>query len=105
MEKSSKHKGHFAVMIAGVAKAGMEDYVKRYLKQMMDHSIQDKGCFIYNIHQSTHISAEFMVYMLWESQKAFEEHNKKPEMQEFRELLAKQLFEMQSPKTFWKLLD
>lgn len=42
MENPIKQKSHFAVMIAGVAKVGMEDYVKRYLKQMMEHSSQDR---------------------------------------------------------------
>lgn len=96
---------HCAVMIAGLAKPGMEEYVKRYLKQIMQHSTRDAGCIIYNIHQSTEIPTEFMVYMLWESKKAFEEHNKKPEMQEFKKQLAHQMFDMQSPKTFWKLID
>lgn len=99
------HENHCAVMIAGIAKAGMEGYVKRYLKQMMEHSARDAGCLIYNIHQSMENPAEFMVYMLWENKKDFEEHNKKPEMQEFKKLLASQMFELQSPKTFWKLLD
>lgn len=96
---------YFAVMIAGLAKSGMEDYVKRYLKQMMEHSSQDAGCIVYNIHQSTEIPTEFMVYMLWEGKKAFEDHNQKLEMQEFKKLLAQQMVKMQSPKTFWKLIS
>lgn len=97
-------KDHCAVVIMGIAKAGMEDYVKRYLRQMMEHSSQDVGCIIYNIHQSSENRSEFMVYMLWENKKAFEEHNKKPEMQEFIKKLAHELFDFQSPKTFWNLL-
>jgi hypothetical protein len=45
--------GNFTVMIAGIAKSGMEDYVKKFLKQLMEHSRKDKGCILYNIHQST----------------------------------------------------
>lgn len=94
----------FTVMIAGLAKAGMEEYVKRCLVQLMEHSRQDKGCIIYNIHQSIDNPLEFMAYMVWESEAAFNSHNKKPEMQEFKKQLAKVWFEEQSPKTYWHLL-
>lgn len=97
--------GTFTVMIAGVAKPGMEAYVKRYLQKLMEHSQQEKDCLLYNIHQSIDNPAEFMVYMQWKSKAAFEQHNQKPEMQEFRGKLAKELFEEQSPKTYWHLLD
>lgn len=97
--------GNYTVMIAGLAKSGMEDYVKRYLKQLMNHSRQDKGCLLYNIHQSLDNPSEFMVYMQWSSKDAFEQHNLKPEMQEFKRKLAKEMFEEQSPKTYWHLLD
>jgi quinol monooxygenase YgiN len=43
--------------------------------------------------------------MQWESKEAFEQHNQKPEMQEFKRKLANQMFEEQSPKTYWHLLD
>ena len=97
--------GNYTVMIAGIAKSGMEAYVKRYLKQLMGHSRQDKGCILYNIHQSIDNPSEFMVYMQWESKEAFEQHNQKPEMQEFKHQLAEEMFEEQSPKTYWHLLD
>lgn len=97
--------GNYTVMIAGIAKSGMEAYVKRYLKQLMEHSRQDKGCIIYNIHQSIDNPSEFMVYMQWVSKDAFEQHNQKPEMQEFKHKLSNQMFEEQSPKTYWHLLD
>ncbi|HVY53622.1 MAG TPA: antibiotic biosynthesis monooxygenase family protein [Gammaproteobacteria bacterium] len=96
--------GNFTVMIAGVAKAGMEKYVKRLLLQIMENSKQDQGCIAYNIHQSTENPAEFMVYMQWNSQKDFELHNLTPQMQEFKHKLAKEVFEVQSPKTYWHLL-
>lgn len=96
---------NFTVMIAGIAKPGMEEYVKRVLLQLMEHSRLDKGCIFYNIHQSIENPTEFMVYMLWESKAAFDSHNKKPEMQEFKKQLAKDLFMEQSPKTYWHLLD
>lgn len=93
-----------AIMVAGVAKAGMEEYVKRCLTRLMEHSRQDKGCLLYNIHQSSENPAEFMAYMLWESESAFEAHNKKPEMQEFKKELATIWFSETSPKTYWHLL-
>lgn len=96
---------NYTIMTTGIAKSGMEDYVKQYLKQLMEHSRQDKGCKVYNIHQSTKNPTEFMVYMLWKSEEAFENHNKKPEMQEFKKRLSKGMFEQQSPKTYWNLLD
>lgn len=92
-------------MIAGIAKFGMEDYVKHCLKQLMEHSRQDKGCIYYYIHQSIDNPSEFMVYMQWESKEAYELHNQKPEMQEFKHKLANQMFGEQSPKTYWHLLD
>ncbi len=98
-------KRNYTVMIAGVAKEGMEDYVKRYLIQLMNHSQQDEGCVTYNIHQSIDNPLEFMVYMQWKSKEFFEQHNQKPEMQEFKHKLAKEMFWEQSPKTYWHLLE
>lgn len=95
----------YTVIITGIAKSGMEDHVKRYLKELMEHSREDEGCQVYNIHQSIENPAEFMVYMLWESEGAFEKHNKKPEMQEFKNRISKEMFDQQSPKTYWHLLD
>lgn len=94
----------FTVMVAGIAKTGMEEYVKRCLTQVMEHSRQDKGCILYNVHQSIENPSEFMAYMIWESEAAFNAHNKKSEMQEFKHELAKIWFVQQSPKTFWHLL-
>ncbi len=94
----------FTIMVAGVAKAGMEDYVKDYLKRLMMHSRRDKGCVIYNIHQSTRDSREFMMYSVWKSEQTFEEHNKKPEVAEFKKKLSHEMFEQQSPKTYWQIL-
>ena len=96
---------NFTVMIAGVAKLGMEEYVERYLKQLMVHSRQDKGCLVYNIHRSIDNPSEFMVYMLWQSEEAFEKHNQTSEMQVFKKRLSKEMFEQQSPKTYWHLID
>ena len=97
--------GTYTVMIAGIAKAGMETYVKRYLTQMMEHSRKDAGCITYNIHQSINNPSEFMVYMQWTSKQAFEQHNQKPEMQEFKHKLSNEMFEEQSPKTYWHFID
>lgn len=96
---------HFAVMIAGVVKPGMENYMKHFLKELMNHSTKDDGCIAYNIHQSIENPLEFMVYMLWNDEESFNLHNAKPEMQQFKKELAKQMFEMQSPKTFWRLIE
>ena len=95
---------HFVVMIAGMAKPGMEDYVERSLIHIMEHSRKDNGCLAYNIHVSQENPAEFMVYMVWTNREAFEAHNRKPDMIEFRKQLASQWFEQQSPKTYWHML-
>jgi len=95
----------FTVMVAGVAKAGMEDYIKDYLTRLMEHSRRDKGCIIYNVHQSTHDTREFMMYSVWKSEEAFEEHNQKPELQEFKKELAPEMFDAQSPKTYWQIIE
>lgn len=96
---------NFTVIIAGVAKSGMEDYIRRNLIEMMKHSQKDDGCIIYNIHESINTAGEFMVYMVWRDQKSFDQHNQKPAMQEFRKKLAHNWFEQQSPKTYWHLLE
>ncbi len=93
------------IMIAGCAQQGMQEYVKNYLNEIMEKSQHDEGCIIYNIHQSTQNPLEFMVYMLWKSQSLFEKHNEKPYMKEFREKLSHDLFPLQSPKTFWTLIN
>ncbi|MCH9770655.1 MAG: antibiotic biosynthesis monooxygenase [Gammaproteobacteria bacterium] len=94
----------FTVMIAGIAKAGMEDYVKRFLLQLAKSSRQDEGCLVYNIHQSESNPAEFMLYSVWSDQAAFDAHNQTMHMQEFKRQLATDMFEIQSPKTYWQLI-
>ena len=96
---------NFTVMIAGIAKSGMEDYVKRNLVDMMKHSKKDDGCIIYNIHESMDRPGEFMVYMVWNNEESFEQHNQKPEMIAFKKKLAPEWFEQQSPKTYWHVLS
>src|SRR3990167_4006497 len=94
----------FTVIIAGIAKAGMEDHVKQNLIEMMKNAIKNEGCITYNIHESVKNPGEFMVYMIWNDQESFEAHNQKPAMQEFKKKLAQEWFERQSPKTYWHLL-
>ena len=94
----------FTVMVAGKAKLGMEDYVKQFLVKLMEHSRQDKGCILYNIHQSTEDPGEFMLYSIWCDEAAFLAHNQQPHMEEFKHKLAPELFGQQSPKTYWHLL-
>lgn len=91
-------------MIAGMAKAGMEAYVRDNLMAMMKDAQQDAGCIIYNIHESINTPGEFMVYMVWQDKKSFDLHNQKPAMQEFKKKLTHEWFEQQSPKTYWYLL-
>lgn len=100
-----KNNQHYTIMIAGIAKAGMEGYIKNYLTELKHHSQKDQGCLVYNIHQSSQNPCEFMVYMVWEDPKDFDRHNQKLEMQEFKKKLAPEMFEVQSPKTYWKILD
>lgn len=95
----------FTVMIAGMAKPGMEDYVRRNLLSLMESSQHDEGCIIYNIHESIKTPGEFMVYMVWKDEKSFEKHNQTPAMQEFKKQLSREWFEEQSSKTYWYLLN
>lgn len=94
----------FTVLIAGIAKAGMEDYVAHYLSDLMRLSREDDGCLIYNIHRSVTNPSEFMLYSVWRDEAAFNQHNQKPELRELKTKLANDLFEQQSPKTFWRVL-
>lgn len=96
---------YFTVMVAGMAKEGMEDYIKNFLTDLMAKSRQDKGCVTYNIHQSTENPQEFMLYSIWRDQDAFEKHNETLHMQEFKQKLHKELFSKESPKTYWNLLE
>ncbi len=95
----------YAIMIAGITTPDMADYVKGYLLRMMEHSRHETGCILYNIHQSKDKPNEFMMYSVWKDQADFEKHNQTPEMQEFKHELAKAMFEIQSPKTIWELLE
>ncbi len=92
-------------MIAGIVKAGMEEYVENFLTKLMQHSRKDEGCIAYNIHRSKQNPLEFMLYSTWTNQEAFEHHNQSPTLQEFKKKLAQEMFEEQSPKTYWETLD
>lgn len=92
-------------MVAGITAPEMQTYVENYLKRLLQFSRKDKGCLAYNIHQSIDNPCEFMMYSVWESKEAFEQHNRTPEMQEFKNELTKAMFNIQSPKTYWELLE
>lgn len=94
----------FCVMIAGQAQPGMEVYVRDHLLEIMRRSRNEDGCIMYHVHESSHHTGEFMVYMLWESEALFEAHNATSEMQEFKKKLAPMWFIEQSPKTYWRIL-
>lgn len=98
-------KGSFVVMVAGVVAIDMQAYVKQYLTRMMLASRRNEGCLIYNVHQSASNDCEFMMYSEWLDKDAFERHNKSGEMQEFIGELAKAMFDVRSPKTFWRTLS
>lgn len=95
---------NFTVMVAGIVQAGMEEYVKGYLEKMVERAQQEEGCIVFHIHQSLDNANEFMMYSVWVDQAAFEVHNATPEMEEFRGHLAKAMFEVRSPKTYWQLI-
>lgn len=95
---------YFTFMVAGIAKKGIEDYVKHFLTDLMAKSRKDEGCVAYNIHQSIENPQEFMLYSLWRDEDAFEKHNQSAHMQEFKHQLHKELFAKESPKTYWSLL-
>lgn len=95
----------FTVMIAGIVKHGMEDYVEDYLISMMHYSKSHEGCLNYTIHRSLNNPHEYMMYSVWESEEAFQKHNQQHEMQEFRQKLSNEMFEQLSPKTYWLSLD
>lgn len=95
----------FAVMIAGIAQPGMEDYVAHFFGEMVQKSRKDAGCLIYNIHRSTKNPAEFMLYSAWKNEESFEQHNQTDHMDEFKHKLADNMFEVQSPKTYWELIE
>jgi len=95
----------FTVMIAGVTKPGMEDYVRDFLITLMNESKDEPGCIIYHIHESTHNPGEFMLYTVWENKAAFDKHNETPRMQEFKKQLSHNMFDHESPKTYWEILS
>lgn len=96
--------GKIAVMVAGMVVEDRKDYVRQYLTRMMHLSRQNDGCLVYNVHQSLHNPCEFMMYSEWVDEAAFEHHNNTPEMKEFIQELAKVMFDVTSPKTYWQLL-
>ncbi len=96
--------GRFAVMVAGMVAPDRCDYVSRYLAKMMHSSRKSEGCLVYNIHQSETNNNEFMMYSEWRDQASFDQHNKTPEMQEFIDELAKDMFDVRSPRTYWHVL-
>ena len=94
-----------AIMIAGITKPGMEDYVRDFLLRLENESKDDAGCLLYNLHESTMNPGEFMLYSVWKNEAAFEKHNQTPLMQEFKKELAKNMFDHESPKTYWKIIN
>lgn len=95
----------YIMMVAGNAKAGMEKYVKRFLTDLMHQSRQDEGCLLYNVHQSSEDASQFMLYSVWKNKASFDKHDQTAHMQEFINTLVKDMFDLQSQKTTWHLID
>lgn len=94
----------FAVMIIGQAKEGTEAYIRGFMHELIEHSQKDEGCLQYNIHVSNENPLKFMLYSLWKNQTCFDKHNQTPYLQEFREQIAKHMFETVSEKSYWELI-
>jgi len=97
-------KDSYVMMIAAKSTPGMEAYLRHFFYHLMQQSQHEKGCIIYNIHESLTNVGEFMLYSVWESQADFENHNASEPMQEFKKQLSKKLFAIESPKTTWRIL-
>lgn len=45
------------------------------------------------------------MYSAWSSETAFQAHNEKPTVQEFKKELAQRMFVYETPKTYWTSID
>ncbi len=62
--------------------------------QMMQDSIQETGCFAYDISASLTDPSQFHLYELWQDQAALDEHFKTPHMERFQAAIAGKVMEM-----------
>jgi quinol monooxygenase YgiN len=72
-------------------KTGYEERARGILKSIVGESRKENGCLEYGVYESMIYPLEFMVYMRWRDEAAFEKHILSAHVRAFDELQAKEL--------------
>lgn len=65
------------------SKAGLVTEVKQHLENLVENSRKEKGCLLYNLHQSQNDPTVFIFHEVWESREIFDLHDSQPYVKDF----------------------
>lgn len=77
-----------AVVATATAKPGHTEELRAAFTKLLGPSRSDKGCLVYDLHQSTDDPDTFMMYEVWASKAELDAHLATPHLQEFGESVA-----------------
>jgi len=86
------------------AKTRREAALRQTLLEIRAASLQETGCLLYDVHQSTEDPAVFLLYQVWASQAAADAHTKASHVHGF--LLSARQYLLDRPRvTWWRRLE
>ncbi len=77
----------FCVTCVFNLKPEVADRMNGIIDSVYEKSLKEKGCLEYRWYQSETNSADFLLYMTWESEKAFQKHLKTKHVSDAEEKL------------------
>ena len=92
------------VTITLTAKPGMEASLEQVLTGLINPSRGEDGCLNYCMHRCLDHPGEFMLYMNWRDEAAFNRHSASPWVQEFHAHKADLLLQEPSVMKRWRHL-
>ncbi|MDP9524499.1 putative quinol monooxygenase [Pseudomonas putida] len=75
------------------AEEGLEEDLLTELRSLVEASKKEEGCIQYILHKLEGVPTDFMIYEIWKSQKALDEHTLQPHYQNFSFKAASMLAE------------
>jgi quinol monooxygenase YgiN len=92
------------ITITYIAKPGMEDRLEQVLTGKIIPSRGEDGCLNYSMHRCLERPGEFMLYMNWRDEAAYNRHVASPWVQEFQTRQAEELLQEPTTVKRWRHL-
>ena len=91
---------NFVVFAHFRAKPGNEEDLERLLLGLVEHTRQETGCQLYDLHRDELDPSQFLFYEIWANRQVWEAHMAAPHLAEFKPLAENLVAE---PIRIWQM--